>query len=263
MLTLLRAQAGKGESGESLPVVFEKLQDATAKFRRGQITLIAAAPGVGKSIFALRLCLGTGAPCLYLSGDTDSFTMALRAASMVTGHSVRDVETQYEIDNGGYYDKHLEAYQHIRFDFEPNITPDNIEAQMTAYALAFGEYPHVLVVDNLSNIDLGDNSGEGYQALESALDYLHELARQTGTAVIALHHLTGQYDDGNVPAPLSALRGKVSKVPELVLTLFRSGTPEFPALGVAIVKNRNGKMDTTGGYSVVLHYDPERMQLSG
>lgn len=266
MYTILRASSGKGDSGEALPVVFPRLEAATARFRRGQITLIAAAPGVGKSALSLRLLVGLPeTPSLYLSGDTDAFSMALRMAAMVTKHSVRDVENQYDIGHGQFYNSHLEKFQHVRFDFSATISPDFIEEQFTAYALTYGEYPHVLVVDNLSNMDMGhgDNGDNGYAALERSLDFLHELARNTGTAVICLHHLTGQFDDGDTAPPLSSLRGKVSKVPEMVLTLFRTGTTDFPGLGVAIVKNRNGKNDTKGGLYVNLDWDPERMQLNG
>lgn len=260
MLTILRARNAGGDAGEALPVVFSRLENATAKIRRGQVTLVAAAPGVGKSVFALRLLVGLQKPSLYFSADTNNFTMCIRMAAMVTNHHVQDVENQYDMNHGAYYDGHLEAFQHVRFNFTQYITPSLIEAELTAFALAYGEFPTILVIDNVRNLHIDEGGEKQY---DKALDWLDELSKEFGIAVIALHHLTGAYDDGNVVPPLSALQEKVSKQAALVLNLYRKGNPDNPSMGVAIVKNRTGQCDASGGFEVVLDYAPERMQLSG
>lgn len=243
--------------------MFQTLAAESVHIRRGQFTLIAAAPGVGKSVFAMAVSLVCDSPGFYFSADTDAFTMYLRSGAMLTGWQTSDIENAVEHGNTAAVDAYLEKLSHIRFDFSGRIEVDVLEEELKAYASLFGEWPHVIVIDNLSNLDLPD-AGEGYIALEQACDYLHELARETGAAVVALHHVTGSFDDGITPVPMSGLRGKVSKVPELILTLYRdstTGTDEVGRLYVCPVKNRTGKADPSGAWSVPLHYEPPRMML--
>ncbi|MCG5459601.1 AAA family ATPase [Micromonospora sp. PSH03] len=254
----------KGSAGDPLPTVFKTLAAESVHIRRGQFTLIAAAPGVGKSVFALSIALRAGSPAFYASADTDAFTMYLRAGAMVTGWQTGDIENAVEHRNTSAVDAHLEKLNHIRLDFSGRIEVDALEEELQAYAATYGEWPHSIWIDNLSNLDLPD-AGEGYLALEAACDYLHELARETGAAVVALHHVTGTFDDGITPVPMSGLRGKVSKVPETILTLYRdatTGTDEIGRLYVCPVKNRTGKADPSGAWHLPLLYEPPRMKLA-
>ncbi|GIJ38484.1 AAA family ATPase [Micromonospora andamanensis] len=257
ILTLTRAKLSRGSAGEPLPTVFESLAAEGIHFRRGQLTLIAAAPGVGKSVLALTKSLRSGSPGFYASADTDAFTMYLRAGAMYTGWSTSDIEHAVNHGNTAQVDALLEARSDVRMDFEGRISIDNLEADLMAYAMTYGEWPHFIVIDNISNME---SEGEGYQALELSCDYLHEMGRTTGAAIIALHHVTGEYDDGIKPVPLSGLRGKISKVPEMILTLFRN--QESNRLFVCPVKNRTGKNAAAANWWVTLDYDPSRMRLA-
>lgn len=211
---------------------------------------------MGKSIKALTLALRTGSPGFYASADTDAFTMYLRAGSMFTGWSTTDIEHAVKHNNTRELDAALNPLNHVRMDFAGRIEIEHLEANLKAYAMTYGEWPHFIIIDNISNLE---SEGEGHHALESACDYLHELGRTTGAAMIALHHVTGEYDDGTKPVPLSGLRGKISKVPAMILTLYRN--PESTRLFVCPVKNRTGRNDSSGNWSIPLLYDPARMRL--
>jgi hypothetical protein len=87
---------------------------------------------------------------------------------------------------------------------------------------------------------------------------LKELAAECGAAVLVLHHLTGEYESSDRPAPLGALIGKVSKPATLVLTLFRG---DYGDVGVCVVKNRFGKADPRGYMRVYLETNLERMSV--
>jgi hypothetical protein len=76
--------------------------------------------------------------------------------------------------------------------------------------------------------------------------------------VVVLHHLTGSYDDGQSIPPLSALEGKVSKLPSMVLNLFNGNRGD---IGVAVVKNRFGAANPAGKLYVFLDTDLERVQI--
>lgn len=258
MLTLTRARVARGAAGEPLPTVFESLASQSIDIRRGQLTLVAAGPGVGKSVLALTLALRMGSPGYYFSADTDVWTMFLRAGAMLTGWATSDIETAANAGNTQSIDVLLQAHQHVRFDFEGRLEPDGFEAELKAYAMTYGEWPHFIIVDNLKNLDVGV-AGEDHVRLEAACEYLHEMARTTGAAVIALHHVMGSYEDGCTPVPLPGLRGKISKTPEVVLTAYRDQA--MTTMFVCPVKNRNGRADASAGWSIPLRYDPSRMQL--
>ena len=74
-----------------------------------------------------------------------------------------------------------------------------------------------------------------------------------------MHHVVGSAEDGISPIPLSGLRGKVSKTPAVVWTLYR--TPSH--LNISPVKNRNGKADASGAWSLPILADLGRMQYAG
>jgi predicted ATP-dependent serine protease len=255
VFTLTRANHSKGRSGETLPVVWPELERARISFRRGQVTLVAAAPGVGKSVLAMSLVLRAGVPAFYFSADTDASTMNQRAAAALTAHSLDDVEQAYEVGMAEFYDQKLQQLKQLRWDFNTSPDVEQVERDVTAFATVYGEWPHIVIVDNLSN--MVDDASD-FAQLEAVLMYLKDLGRQTGAAMIVLHHLTGEYDDGNTPVPMKGLRGKISKTPEMILTLFRAGPG---VLGVSPVKNRTGKADASGNHFIQLPLDLERMQL--
>jgi hypothetical protein len=115
----------------------------------------------------------------------------------------------------------------------------------------------VIVVDNFKNLFAG--GGGEFEALEGNCEFLHELAKETGAAVIALHHVTGENEDGTKPIPMSGLRGKISKTPAVIWTLHR--TPSH--LNISPVKNRNGKANASGAWTLPILADLGRMQYAG
>lgn len=263
MLTITRAKHTRGSAGLPLPTVFKSLEAETIHIRQGQLTLVAAAPGVGKSVFALTLALRSGAPAFYFSADTDAYTTYVRAAAMFSGWSTEDVEHAIKTGNTRAVDAQLEGKMDVRFNFDARIEASNLENQLQAYALTYGEWPHLIVVDNLMNFDL-ENGAQGQEGLEQGCDYLHELSRKTGAAVVALHHVAGEHDDGTQPVSLRGIRGKVSKVPAQVLTLHTDDRVRQDGSGmmyVCPVKNRGGKADGGGNWRIALRYEPPRMKL--
>ncbi|WP_162795854.1 DnaB-like helicase C-terminal domain-containing protein [Nonomuraea lactucae] len=237
---------------------FKRLEAEGVQFRRGQLALVAAGPGVGKSVFALTLAAASRVPTLYLSADSDAAIQYERAAAMLTGSTRDEIAELVESGDTRYLDSKLSALRKLRWCFESSPTLDDIENHVKCWAAVYGAYPELVVVDNVSDVTPDSEEG-GTLALESIMAYLADLARATGAAVIALHHLTADYDDGTEPPPLSALKGKISKKPSLVLNLFR---PADGKLGVVIAKNRTGRPDVGQQYRVILNADLSRMSIT-
>lgn len=238
MLTLSRTLT-RAESGEPLPTVFPVLERRGIRPRRGQVTMIAGQPNAGKSMFALFYAMQLGEPTLYFSADSDEGTQVTRAAAVVTGHRIRDVEEA--LQNGGlpYYEDELSELADFRMDFASNPTLDDIELTLAAWEEIYGRYPAVVVIDNLVNVVAEhDNEKKAFMEIQMVLKHM---CRTTGAAIFLLHHCSEAEGKPYNPPARRAIQQKVNEIPELILTVaFNNLTNQF---GVAAVKNRNGKAD--------------------
>lgn len=257
MWVLQRARDFDRSAGMPLPTVFERLQSLGVEFRSSQVHLIAAAPGIGKSILALTYAVRAQVPTIYLSADSDATTQYARAAAMITGDPLSAVNEALKSGNVGRYDIALNRARHIRFVFDSSPSLDEVNSHVMSYGWAFGQWPKLIIVDNVSNIF---SESDGFQGLEEVMDWLHQLARKTGACIIGLHHVTGEFESGDSVVPLSGLRGKISKLPTLILTLNRV-YGENNRLNVAIVKNRAGIAAANGSWGQVLQTDLSRMWI--
>ena len=152
----------------------------------------------------------------------------------------------------------------IRFNYKASPNLDIIEESLEAYNALYEDYPALIIVDNITNVrtDSGD-ADDPFSGLEALMDYLHEMARETGACVIGLHHVTGPHNDGDKPIPLSGIKGQIGRVPELILTLHRVPSEFGPdSLNVSTVKNRGGKADPSGQDFASLEFVGETMKIA-
>lgn len=262
MQSVVQAKRKNQAAGVPIPMPWQQLVQSGAVFRKGQLGLVAAGPGTGKSAMLQTLAqVGDGngykIPALYVSADTDANTFFKRAAAIATGYRMGDIE--HAIASGA--DSGLETIvaedtKHMRANFQSSLSDQDLLDEIDAYAEVYGEYPELIVIDNLTNIYV-----EGYdderQGTMATCTLLHDIARQTNSAIVALHHVTGIYEGEAKPVPLSGLVNKVSKVPEVIFTLHRNGN----TLGVSVVKNRNGRANASGVDVISLPIDLERMRI--
>lgn len=257
MWVLQRAREFDSQSGTPIPTVFDRLKACSAEFRYGQLHLIAAAPGGGKSILALTAAIAAGVETLYFSMDSDAATQYARAASIVTGDSFSTVQDAVARGQVTKYDIALNKARHVRFVFDSNPTTDEVNEHLLAFGYAYGMWPKIIIVDNAADIFM---ETEGHEGLNQTMEWLAALAKKTGACIIALHHVTGEFEAGDIQVPMSGLRGKISKKPVLILTLNR--VPNDPLhLNVAIVKNRGGIASARGDYGCYLAMDLSRMWI--
>ena len=220
--------------------------------------MIAGQPNSGKSLLALFYAVKSGVPTLYISADTDAYTTAIRAAAVITGSQVNTVEEAFSSGTGyEFYEEELGTLKHLRFDFDPSPTLDDIQLSIQAYGEAFGEYPHLLIIDNLLNIAaLHDNEWTGMRDIAKAM---HHIARETDAAVFMLHHTTEAEGRPELPPSRKSIQGKISQLPEMILTVAMDhDTSEYR---IACVKNRFAKNSAAGTDYTVLFADASRMTL--
>lgn len=238
------------------------MSEKGTQFLRGQLALICAAPGIGKSGFTLTYAMQAKVPTLYYSADSDAFTQISRSISVLTGKSMD--ESKRMVRDGKLSREAEEALDQvpIMFKYEASPTLTQIEDPLEAFAQKYGDYPAMTVIDNITNIRLDGGDDDPFSGLEGLMDYLHDMARQTGSFVAGLHHVTGEYNNGDKPIPLSGIKGQIGRVPEMVLTLHRIGNEFGPdQFNVSTVKNRGGKADPSGLDYVTLDFTGDTMQI--
>ncbi|MGV9693345.1 AAA family ATPase [Streptomyces sp. NPDC003444] len=239
----------KGAAGEPIPSPYKGLQKSEVEFRRGEFSLVAAGPGTGKSLLALNLAMYAGLPCVYWSADSGAATQVSRATAIITGDSIKTIKRKLIDDAFDAYTAELGKRWWIRFSFSARPTPADLELDLASYFEIFGIHPHLIVVDNITNVDGGSSpDAEGYSfGLEAMCEYLADMARQTQAHVLALHHVTGEHSDGLSPIPLSGVKGKIGRVPSLILTVHKEiDGMDGRILHVSPVKNREGFEDSSG-----------------
>lgn len=262
MYTLQQSLYIKGSAGDPLPKVWETLD---ADFLRGQLALVCAAPGIGKSAFTLSYAIRAGVPTLYFSADSDAFTQLSRSVSILTGWSMDESKRQIREEKlSSAAEMRLDSLP-VMFKYDASPTLSQIEQPLEAFGQKYGDYPALVVIDNITNIRLegGANEDDPFSGLEGLMDYLHDMGRKTGACVIGLHHVTGEYNNGNIPIPLRGIKGQIGRVPEMVLTLHRIKNEYGPdALNVSVVKNRGGNSDPSGWTYTALDFDGDAMQIN-
>lgn len=258
MLTLAQAAHRTKNNVQLLPDLFNALANDGIRFRRGQVTMIAGQPNSGKSMLALYYSVKANVPTLYISADTDAYTTAIRAASVITGNQVSNVEEAFNSGAGyEFYQDELQSLKHLQFSFDPSPTLDDIELAVEAYGEAFGEYPHLLIIDNLMNVAaLHDNEWTGMRDIAKAM---HHIARATDAAVFMLHHTSEGEGRPEYPPSRKSIQGKISQLPEMILTVaLDHDSSEYR---VACVKNRFAKNSPSGENYTILYADASRMTL--
>ncbi|MFF4927430.1 AAA family ATPase [Streptomyces griseofuscus] len=262
MYTLSQSIRAKGDSGEPLPAAYKSMEKAGTRYIRGQLSLTVAGGGTGKSAYTLSRILRAESPIptIYFSADSSADIQLSRAISILTGTEMTDSMSAVRRNDIGIYAELLDEHP-IRFDYAASPTIDDIEDTVSAWYELYGEDAHMVVLDNITNIRGGTqaNDEDPFGGLESLMDWANDMARQTGAHVAGLHHTTGPHNDGQSPIPMSGVKGQITRVPALVLTLHK---PEEDVLAVSTVKNRAGKSDASGQTFVSLGFDGNTMQIT-
>lgn len=245
MLTAARALTRSSqESGREFPRIpeFYDLYQAGWTPRYGEMSMVSARSGSGKSTFGLYFAAMSGLSTLYFSGDMSAFQASVKLACAVRHETI---DTVVDSMSNGKRDEILGSLPtNISFAFG-EITKRNIDRHINAYVELNNEFPELIVIDNLMDMEGCESD---YVAQSEAMQWLHVLNRDVGSAVWVLSHATDKGERGrsspHEPPPRSEIKNGMSEKPETVLTLGLN--PFTDELNIAIVKQRLGKSDPSG-----------------
>lgn len=258
MYSLFRSLDSGAEAGAALPAVWRTLANAGINIVRGDLTMIAGPPGAGKSVLGLQHAIKTGVPSLYVSCDMGAFLTSVRAAAILTRREISALKQEMASNEGRekYRKVIVDQVRHLYMAYESRPTAEDIQDVEMAYEELWGEPAHAMYIDNLMNLFAGgDNEWTGLRDLSQVFHYF---AHELGSAVILMHHVNlGGYDISR-PAPLWAIKGQITELPAVILTVAKGDG----VLRIAAVKNRHGPSDATGKTYVELSFDEARGILS-
>lgn len=256
MRTLARTALTPDEIREPLPVVFKALEAIGGTPRRASTTMIAATPGAGKSYWMLKYLQVLRLPTLYFSADTGPQDQLERASAMATGNRIEQVREDMMVGGEDYYaDILAEHFSHIRWVFETDPTYDDIELEVSAYAEAYGDFPQIIVVDNLVNL-VGDGESE-YASQKESTRVLHRLERITGASIFLVHHMNEVTTNTEYPSPRRDVANKLTQLPSLIFSLASDGD----VMRIAVVKARGARNDPSGKTFCTIPVDLDRGQF--
>jgi hypothetical protein len=216
----------------------------------GYLVSLLAAPRVGKSLVAVNWAVEAakqGYPVLMHTVDTSYEDQATRTICLLSG------ETSSSIDaNKDYWSGWLAGVDlPIRWS-QSDLHDGNFNELVEAEREYWGEYPKFIVVDVVMNLLRGE---EGLGSVQRIFRSLQQIGRRTGAVVLALHHVvSGDAAGGSLFVRMEDGMYEKGRIPEIVLTMWRSGTDQ---LTMHLAKNRQGP----DGASVQLNCDYSRARV--
>lgn len=258
MISLVLSMKDSPEAGEPLSNPIKGLTRLGAVHRRGQLSVVAAASATGKSAYATHFAVNSGVPTMYFSADSDRVTLGTRVAAGVLNQTVTEVEGKLRRNDVEAWGRLGNATEHISWNWNSQPSCSYIYDECKAYAYAQGDWPHLVVVDNLINVE---GQEDGHEGKDWIMSQLQRMASEMNAHFLVLHHVVGQFEDGWMPVPKSALIDKVAKRPRLVLTIHK---PQPNLMRISVVKNSSGQCDPSGiGVTTDVAWMPELSWMSG
>lgn len=239
-----------GDNTEPLSCPWPSLVAAGVRPTPGNLVVVQAAPGVGKSLFALSWALSLAEPSYVMSLDTDPRSQALRVVANLTSTSITEVERDAQRWASWLADQ---RHTFLRWGFSGGLAA--LDERLDAEVEFWGTAPRFVVVDNVSNV-VTEESAQGYW---SAYADLHAIAREHNVVLIALTHVRrNDGADGTRAITMASSRYAGEAEAEVVLGLWR---PDPQVLTVGILKNRMGPASPDGSRTVSLSFDAERSRI--
>lgn len=257
-----------------LPTGYSDLDDVIGGLRPGELIVVGARPGGGKSLIALCIADHVGTrlnlPVLFSSLEMREEELTQRrisALSRVPLHNiVRHQVTEADWDRINRAQDRLMATQ-LHIDDTPQVSLAHIRSQLRAMART-GSAPRLLVIDYLGYM-AAPKAESRQQAVAELARGAKNIAREFNIPVILLAQLNRGSESRSDKRPGSSdLResGEIEQSADIVLLLHREDayereSPRAGELDAIITKNRQGPLCTVtllfqGHYGRIVSFAP-------
>jgi len=251
----MEEQAKSAKEGLDIPTGFRELDDVTNGLHPGQLVLIAARPGLGKSTLALDFArsaaLRSNVPTVFFSLEMSASEISQRLLSAESSVPLSAIRKSKDLKSEGW--KRINTVQSrlddtpLFIDDSPNLTLSEIRAKCRRLKAQHGI--KLVIIDYLQLMTSGKKVENRQQEVSEFSRSLKLLAKELGVPIVALSQLNRGPENAPDKKPqLSHLResGSLEQDADIVLLLHRE---RFAEQGenrndaeIHIAKHRNGEM---------------------
>jgi len=251
----MEEQAKSAKEGLDIPTGFRELDDVTNGLHPGQLILIAARPGLGKSTLALDFArsaaLRSHVPTVFFSLEMSATEISQRLLSAETSVPLSAIRKSKDLQSEGW--KRINTLQPklddspLYIDDSPNLTLSEIRAKCRRLKAQYGI--KLVIIDYLQLMTSGKKVENRQQEVSEFSRSLKLLAKELDVPIVALSQLNrGPENSPDKKPQLSHLResGSLEQDADIVLLLHRE---RFAEQGenrndaeIHIAKHRNGEM---------------------
>ncbi len=264
MRTLSSAIRADSAFGEEIDLPWHKL-NTHLSLHTSELCLIAAAPGAGKSVFAVNLALGLSEPVLYIAQDSPA-SVVTRMAALDMGKTIDETFDTIRRDVD-YVAAALEGNHPLLSIVAGAQSLDRIDHVVYAATEWLGRSPAVVILDNLINTIVPGHHHQDVGFYATALPRFQQLALDEDLCFIALHHVARRGNDSG-----RNVQGLGTRKLSMVDLLYSGERESEHVLGVyhdqrktkisiQILKQRDGPSDPEGDMEVSLKWHPETGRL--
>jgi replicative DNA helicase len=251
----MEKQAKQAKEGIDVPTGFRELDDVTNGLQPGQLVLIAARPGLGKSTLALDIArasaLRANVPTVFFSLEMSASEISQRLLAAETSVPLSVIRKAKELSGEGW--KRIASVQArigetpLYIDDSPNLTLSEIRAKCRRLKAQRGI--KLVIIDYLQLLTSGKKVENRQQEVSEFSRSLKLLAKELDVPIVALSQLNRGPEQSQDKRPLlSHLResGSLEQDADIVLLLHRDRQVEQGQntndAEILIAKHRNGEM---------------------
>jgi replicative DNA helicase len=210
----------------------------------GEMMVVVADTGVGKTMIAQNIALATRLPTLMFSMELPRTLAFERYAAMATKRSGAAVFSAYQA-NGSVPWEESKALDHVHVCSEAKLTPSDIERITGVAGLKMGVRPSIVIVDYMQLIR---GQGERYNRISDAAEELKVLAKSMNCIVVALSQVARKKDDdGEIYIHDCKDSGAIENSCGVMLGAWRDETSPTDIMWLKVLKNTKG---VSGGFKV-------------
>jgi twinkle protein len=229
---------------------YEALNKLTYGIRKGELVMVTAGSGLGKSQFLREIVwhilnkTPDNIGLMFLEEGVRKTARSLMSLAVNKPIHIPDVEvTQEELKEA--FDKTLGTDRLYLFDHFGSTDIDNIVNRVRY--MAKGLNCGYIMLDHISIIVSGGDVGDERKALDAIMTRLRMIVQETGISLICVSHLKRPTDRGHeegAATSLAQLRGSgaIAQLSDIVIGLERNGQHEDPitrnTTKVRVLKNR-------------------------
>lgn len=216
-------------------------------YRDGAMYVVAARPGVGKSLFALDAAykIAETAPVLFFSLEMESRDLMGRLVASLASVPATDISysTVHEDDRKRLEKVRDKLNRNLVLRVMPGINVNQVRAE---FRRASRQTPiKAIVIDYLGLMSDTSRTSNRYEKVTNISNALKRLALELDVPIIALHQLNREVEGRSDPRPtLSDLRdsGAIEQDADAVFLLYREQINGIydNRMQVLIAKNRHG-----------------------